>query len=256
MGRGRWDEIVKLLVPLQYLPGVFATLVLAPPVILMSFFGWNDASFVLVRLWARIVLLFAGVRHRGDGQQHVPPSGSYVVVSNHCSHLDAPALVLNLPHPVYFIIKKELAKIPLWGYAVTKLGFIVIDRSDSDQAREELQRAVDTIRGGRRVFVFAEGTRSPDGHLQSFKKGGFHLAVDARVPILPVAVNGSSRLLPKGGTVIHPGRIDIVVGQPIPTAGLGKEAIPELMAATRETILAARRRDPDFIESSGAGSRP
>jgi 1-acyl-sn-glycerol-3-phosphate acyltransferase len=240
---------VRFLAPLQYLTGALATLVLAPPVILLSVLGRDRAAFALAKLWVRIILLPTGVRVRSDGRDLVPSSGSYVVVSNHCSHLDAPALVLALPHAVYFVIKKELVRIPLWGYAVVKLGSIVVDRSNSEQARAELDRAVATIRAGRRVLVFAEGTRSRDGHLQPFKKGGFHLAIDAQVPILPIAVNGSSRLLPKGATAVRPGIVSVVVGAPIETAGLGKEAVPELMARAREAILAARRRDPDFIES-------
>jgi 1-acyl-sn-glycerol-3-phosphate acyltransferase len=150
------------------------------------------------------------------------------------------------------VIKKELTRIPLWGYAALKVGFISVDRSDSERARVEMARAVDCIRMGRRVLVFAEGTRSPDGHLQAFKKGGLHLAVDAQVPILPVAVNGSFRLLPKGAPAIRPGRIEVAVGRPITTAGLTKDDVPALVEQTREAILALRRRDPDFVEGAGA----
>ena len=97
-------------------------------------------------------------------------------------------------------------------------------------------------------MVFAEGTRAPDGHLQGFKKGGFHLAVDAQVPILPVTVNRSYELFPKSGASVRPGTLDVIVGRPIPTSGFGKEDVDALIATTREAILAARRRDPHFIE--------
>ena len=119
------------------------------------------------------------------------PAGPYLIVSNHASHLDGPALARALPDPIFFVIKKELTRIPLWGQAAVKVGFIAIDRSDTDQARLEMQQAIGDIRAGQHVLVFAEGTRSPDGHLQPFKKGGFHLAIDAQVPVLPVAINGS-----------------------------------------------------------------
>jgi 1-acyl-sn-glycerol-3-phosphate acyltransferase len=190
----------------------------------------------------------AGVRTRAAGLDNVPPAGPYVVISSHTSHLDGPAVALVLPHPVYFVIKKELARIPLWGHAALKIGFIAVDRSDSQQARSEMARAVDSIRLGRRVLVFAEGTRSPDGHLQAFKKGGFHLAVDAQVPILPVAVNGSHRLLPKGAPAIRPGRLEVAVGESIPTAGLTKDDVPALLERTHDAILVLRRRDPGFVD--------
>jgi 1-acyl-sn-glycerol-3-phosphate acyltransferase len=111
-----------------------------------------------------------------------------------------------------------------------------------------MRQAIESIRSGRRVLIFAEGTRSADGSLQRFKKGAFHLAVDAQVPILPVAINGSFTLLPKGQSAVRPGVVDVVVCDPIPTAGLGKDDIPRLMEETREAILAARRLDPDFRE--------
>jgi len=234
---------------LQYVLGAGATLLLAPPVILFSLLDWPRAAYVPIRVWARLLHLTTGVRYRVQGLENVPTDSSYVVISNHCSYLDGPVLVLALPDPVYFIIKKELARIPLWGPTVVKAGFVAIDRADSEQARLEMRRAVEAVRSGRRILVFAEGTRSPDGHLRPFKKGGFHLAVDAQVPILPVAVNGSRGLFPKGGACILPGRIDVLVGRPIPTEGIGKERIDELMTATREAILAARCQDPEFADA-------
>jgi 1-acyl-sn-glycerol-3-phosphate acyltransferase len=144
------------------------------------------------------------------------------------------------------VIKKELARIPLWGQTVVKLGFIAVDRSDSEQARTEMERAVDAVRSGRRVLVFAEGTRSLDGRLQRLKKGGFHLAVTAQAPIVPVAVNRSHTLFAKGATAITPGTVEVHVCPPIPTTGLGPEDIEGLIAQTRAAILEARKRDPDY----------
>jgi len=245
---------VRVLAAFQYTVGVLATLVCCPLAILFAGLGLDRATYAQVRIWAWAVSAATGVRSRATGLDNVPPTGSYVVVSSHNSHLDAPAIVRTLPHPVYFVIKKELARIPLWGHAAVKIGFIAVDRSDSEQAHSEMARAVDTIRSGRRVLVFAEGTRSPDGHLQAFKKGGFHLAVDAQVPILPIAVNGSYRLLPKGAPAARPGRIEVAVGRPISTAGLTKDDVPALAERTREAILVLRRRDPDFIEEGRPAS--
>lgn len=233
----------------NYAFGALATLVLAPPVIFLSVMGLRGAAYWPVRLWARLVHLITGVRYRVRGLENVPATGPYIVISNHCSHLDGPTAVLALPDPVYFVIKRELVRIPLWGLAVLKLGFISVDRSNSEQAKAEMCRAVEAIRSGRRILVFAEGTRSPDGHLQPFKKGGFHLAVDAQVPVLPVTINGSCTLFPKGAPAVRPGTLDVIIGRPIPTDGLTKEDLEDLMARTRSAILAARRQDPDFSNS-------
>lgn len=239
-------DAVRILSLFQLLATVVATLVAAPTAIALSLLGWRRAAYVPVRLFARLVHLATGVRFRVQGLDNVPKTGSYIVISNHCSHLDGPTIALALPHPVYFVIKKELTRIPLWGQAAVALGFIVVDRSNSTQARAEMARAVDTIKDGRRVLVFAEGTRSPDGHLQRFKKGGFYLAIDAQVPILPVTVNNSHRLFPKHGRVVRSGTLDVIIGRPVPTSGLGKKHVEHLMEQTREVILDARRRDPDF----------
>jgi 1-acyl-sn-glycerol-3-phosphate acyltransferase len=237
---------VRPLMMFHYLIGALATLVLAPPVIVLSLVGWPRAAYVPVRLWARLLHLITGVRFRVHGLENVPATSSFVAVSNHCSHLDGPALVLALPHPVYFVIKKELARIPLWGLAVVRLGFVAVDRSDSEQARAAMHRAVESIRAGKRILTFAEGTRSLDGRLQPFKKGGFHLAIDAQVPILPLTVNGSHHLFPKGAASVRPGTLDVIIGRPIATAGLEKDDLEDLMSATRDAILSARRQDPHY----------
>ena len=243
-----------ILAVFQHTVGVLATLWFASLAIVFAVLGLDRATYAQVKGWAWVLHAAAGVRTRATGLDNVPATGSYVVISSHTSHLDGPAVALVLPHPVYFVIKKELARIPLWGHAALKIGFIAVDRSDSEKARCEMARAVDTIRAGRRVLVFAEGTRSRNGQLQAFKKGGFHLAVDAQVPILPVAVNGSHRLLPKGAPAARPGRLEVAVGPPIATAGLTKDDIGALLERTREAILTLRRRDPDFLEPRTAPS--
>ncbi len=232
----------------QFSMAVLVTLVVAPAAYVFASLGLHRAAYSQVRAFAWGVHSFTGMRSRAQGLEKVPNSGSYVVISNHNSHLDAAALVQKLPHPVYFVIKRELARIPIWGNAAVKLGFIAVDRGRTERARAQMRQAIETIRSGRRILVFAEGTRSEDGRLQPFKKGGFHLAIDAQVPILPVAVNGSHALLPKGRPAARPGVVDVIVCDPIPTTGLVKKDLQDLVARTREAILEARRLDRDFIE--------
>jgi 1-acyl-sn-glycerol-3-phosphate acyltransferase len=230
----------------HYLVAVVATLVLAPPAFVFGMLGWRRAAYVPVRCWAWVAVTVTGVRCRGHGLDLLPTEGPYVVVANHCSHLDSPCLVRALPHALYFVVKRELTRIPLFGPTLVKLGFVIVDRSNSEEARRRMAEAVELIREGRRVLVFAEGTRSTDGHLQSFKKGGFRLAIEAQVPVVPVAINGSHRLLPKGELTTRPGTVDIVVCEPIPTTGMDDVQVDALAERARRAILEARRLDPDF----------
>lgn len=237
---------MRILGLLPYPLMALANLVLGPPVFILSLLGLRPLAYRLVELWCLLLHLVTGVRFRVEGLEHVPPDGPYVIISNHSSHLDGPTLIRALPHPVFFVIKRELARVPVWGQAVVKLGFIAIDRRDSARAHEQMKVAIAAVRAGRHVVVFPEGTRSPGDYLLPFKKGGFHLALDAQVPILPVALNRSRRLLAKGRSATRPGTVEVLIGKPIPTAGLGKEALDEILARTRSAITELRRRDPDF----------
>jgi 1-acyl-sn-glycerol-3-phosphate acyltransferase len=226
------------------------TFVCAPVILWRSLRGRQRAAYEPVRWWARALLSGSGISYEARGLEHVPADGRYVVLSNHCSHLDGPVLALALPDPVYFVIKRELAEIPVWGPTTLRVGFIAIDRGDSEKARAQLAAAVDAIREGRTVLVFPEGTRSSDGRLQSFKKGGFRLAVDAQVPILPVTVNGSAALLPKGAKAPRPGDVEVIVHPAITTAGRGTDDVPELIDHTWRAIEAGRREDPAYPGTS------
>lgn len=233
--------------PLQCFVMMLATTVAFTLIAFWIALGRELTAYNVVRWWCRVLHTITLTRYEVQGLENVP-KGPYLVISNHSSHLDGPGLIVLLPDPVYFVIKKGLALIPVWGWAATRIGFISIDRSRSKSAQEKLRRAVSTIREGRHILIFAEGTRSPDHQLHRFKKGGFHMAIEAGVPILPVAINGSRRLLPKGAPSPKPGTVSVVVGVPIETEGLGKDDLPDLMDRTRAAIIAGRRLDPDFVE--------
>ncbi len=235
------------LAPLLFFVLMLATSVACVLITLWIVSGRQLKAYNVVRWWCRVLHAITGTRYEVQGLENIP-KGPYLVISNHSSHLDGPGLIVTLPDPVYFVIKKGLAQIPVWGWAAKRIGFISVDRSRSKAAKETLHQAVSTIREGRHILVFAEGTRSPDHRLHPFKKGGFHMAIEAGVPILPVAINGSRRLLPRGAPSPRPGTVTVVVGAPLQTEGLGKEDLPDLIARTREAIVAGRRLDPDFVE--------
>jgi 1-acyl-sn-glycerol-3-phosphate acyltransferase len=242
-----------LIAPYQYLLVAVATLLAAPMILFHSLRGDRRAAFAPVRWWCKVMVYGSGVRFTVRGREHIPADGRCVILANHCSHVDGPALILVWPEPISFVIKQELARVPVWGPATLRAGFIAIDRGNSRQAKDQLARALDAIRDGRTVLVFPEGTRSPDGHLQRFKKGGFHLAVDAGVPILPVTINRSREIFPKGSWAAVPGRIEFVIHPPIPTADLSRDDLLDLVRQTREVIEAARHEDPAYPTAQPEG---
>ncbi len=239
-GVRRYSDAVRLRWLLIYPVMTLATLVVTSSVIVAAMLGLHRITYPLTRAWSRLLLLVCGVRLRVCGLEHVPRDGSYVIVSNHASHFDGPALAVALPHPAYFVVKRELTRIPMFGPAIVRLGLLPVDRRDRERSHQQMAAAAEVVRAGRRVLVFAEGTRSPSDEMLPFKKGGFHLAVDAQVPILPVAVNGSRRLLAKGEWRSRSGVLEVVVGEPIATDGMGKESVNELLERTRSSIEAMR----------------
>lgn len=238
-----------LLIPFKIIIVAVATLFALIWISFFNLFGRAETAYRGVIWWSRTLYYLARIDIRAEGLANVP-DGSYLIMSNHSSHLDGPGLLVTLPHPIYFVIKKELARVPVWGTAAKQAGFIIIDRSNSTQAKETLARAQSIIHAGRHVLFFPEGTRARDHHLHRFKKGGFHMAVGAQVPILPVAVNGSRKLLPKGAHLPKSGTVHIVVGQPISTEGLTRADIPGLAEKTRAAIAELRSHDPGFAGPS------
>lgn len=192
---------------------------------------------VVVRLWARVLLRVSGVRLVVEGLQNLDLTRNYVFMSNHQSHYDILAVAGFLPAQVRFIAKKELFKIPVFGWALKKGGHIRIDRDDRAQAFASYDRAAEKIREGTSIFVCGEGTRSPDGTVGQFKKGGFVLAIKAGVPIVPVTIGGGRKILPKQKLVFHKGAMKMVIDRPIDTRSYTLENKDELISRVRDVII-------------------
>jgi 1-acyl-sn-glycerol-3-phosphate acyltransferase len=190
------------------------------------------------RRWVGWILALCHVRVDAEGFDNFDPSCPYVVMSNHQSVFDIAALLKTLPMSFRFVAKRELTRIPLFGWALALGGHIIIDRGRRERAVHSLEQAARRIRGGVTVIIFPEGTRSPTGELREFKSGGFHLALQAGVPVLPVSVSGSRRIASKRSLRIESGRILIRYGRPIPTEGLGVDDRGQLKEAVRRAILA------------------
>lgn len=191
----------------------------------------------IARFWSTVVLAVCGVRVRVQGAENIGRSQRYIYVSNHASAFDIPAVVVGIPDQIRIVFKKELEKVPFFGWALKFGGYITIDRGRSVSAVRSLERAAKKIRQGASVLLFAEGTRSKDGKLQPFKRGAFSLAARSRVPIIPVTINGSSQILPKHTLKLRPGTIHLVLGKPIATEGCRtKEDEFRLMDQVRNVV--------------------
>lgn len=184
----------------------------------------------LARFHSRWSLLACGVKVKVEGLERIDFSRSYIYVSNHASFFDIPAVISGIPDQIRIVYKKELEVIPLFGWGL-KLGktYIAIDRKQGHDALQSLEEAASKIRTGDSVLLFAEGTRTPDGNLQPFKRGPFNLAVKAGVPIVPVTILGSYKIMPRHSWRIRPGTIRLILSEPveIPQAN-GKSAEFEL----------------------------
>jgi len=219
-----------------------ATLVLFLPVKMAALLGRKgNLAFTLTKYWAHFMLFVTRVKPTIRFREKIDPRRSYIIISNHQSNYDILALVTTLGIQFRWIIKKEIRKIPLFGYALYLARNIFIDRGKKEEAIRSMKEGLARLPAGVSVMCFAEGTRSPDGQLQPFKKGGFIMAIEKGLPILPVVVNGSRRVMPKKSLVFMPGPIEVVVGDPIETAGFTHEDLPKLMELTRQAILAYHR---------------
>ena len=175
----------------------------------------------LCRVWSAVVLGVPGVKVEIKLRVPLDPARPYVFMANHASMVDIWAMFLRVPIPVRFIAKKQLGQIPVFGWAMRAGRFVFIDRQNAVSARRSIQEAAQRIKSGQSVAIFPEGTRTRDGKLGAFKKGGFHLAIDSGVEIVPLAIRGSRAVMPPGTPLIRAGLVQIEIDEPISTAGLG-----------------------------------
>lgn len=206
----------------------------------MLLFRNHDVYFAYARSWSRTVLRWSGVKVILHGREHLVPGERYVYASNHASMFDIPVILATVPDNVRIMYKKELERVPFFGWSLALSPFVAIDRSRKRQAAAALDDVTTTMREGSSVLVFPEGTRSPDGRVREFRRGAFSLAVKSGRSIVPVAMTGTASILPKGTRRLRGGTVQLHLFAPIVVPSEAtREQEKGLMVAVHDIIATA-----------------
>jgi len=189
----------------------------------------SDATMISGRIWSRANLWAAGARVTYENLETASRHQPCIYVANHQSNVDIWALIAVLPMRTRFVAKESLFRVPLLGWALRVSDFVPIDRRNRSKAIASLKLAAEKIRGGRPVVLFAEGTRSAGDTLAPFKKGPFHLALEARVPIVPVAIRGSGAVMPPHGLKVRGGPVRVRFLEPIDVQAYTNREVKRLL---------------------------
>ncbi len=195
--------------------------------------GYSVSSFMWSRICSALIPMTVNVK----GRENIVPKQSYVIISNHQSHYDIFVIAGWLRMDTKWVMKKELRKVPFIGWASEKLGFIILDRSNKQKAIESLNAAKDKIVNGTSVMFFPEGTRSKDGQIAQFKKGAFKMAIELGLPILPITINGTRKVLPSGSFNLMPGRTEMIIHEAISIEDFDDSNIDQLIQKSRNLII-------------------
>jgi 1-acyl-sn-glycerol-3-phosphate acyltransferase len=214
---------------------------LAIPVLLVCVvFGLRDAFLAYGTWMMKVGRLVLGIHIAVEGRDRLDRKIPYIFMGNHLSFLDAPLLVTVLDRPVRFIVKRFVFRIPVLGLGMRFAGYIPLDKEGVGEGRMRIARAAELIRKiGYSFLVYPEGTRSWEGKLLPFRRGGFFLALDAGAPIVPVSIQGTYELMPRRSRHIRKGRVRIVFHEPVAVSGTTLETMPELMERVRAAIASA-----------------
>ncbi len=222
---------------LTWVAGIVSMVVLGIISLITSLFtSSTDAHHRICCVWGKIILWVSGIRVDIQGMENIDPDKTQVIICNHQGNFDIWAL-MALPLQFRWVMKKELFRVPFMGGAMKKAGYIGIDRRHPKQAMRDMIRVLATLKEGRSVIIFPEGTRSKDGKVGEFKRGGFMLAYKSGVPILPVSISGSFGIMHKGSWWLSPQPIKIAIQPPITVTGLNKDAQHRLPEQVRQMII-------------------
>jgi 1-acyl-sn-glycerol-3-phosphate acyltransferase len=220
---------------------VLATIFFGSISVVVSFFDKSgDTQLGVARRWAQSLLTISGVKVRVEGIEHIDPTRSYVIASNHLSYMDTPVVLANVPVRFRFLAKRGLFKIPFLGTHLGQAGHIPVHRDDPRASVKTMQVAAEAIqKRGTSLLIFPEGGRSHDGRLGSFKEGAAYIAIRAGVPIVPAALIGTQHVLPFGSGTPKAGRVTLKIMPPLTTEGLTLKDRQRLNEQVHELVAQA-----------------
>ena len=196
----------------------------------------SKLSFKAIRLWSFLFSFFNRIIYKVEGKEHFKKRQNYVIISNHTSFLDTPAIPQAIDAPFKALAKKELTKIPIFGIIIKTITEVV-DRSNPRSRQKSKDRLNEVLKNENSILVFPEGTMNrTDKPLQGFYDGAFRIAIDAQAPILPVVIKGAAKLMKPSSFVMKPGKVYVKLLAPISTVGLTQKELPQLKAEVVEKM--------------------
>lgn len=221
-----------------YVPVVYLyTFMMGTLSLLSSFFDRGGRiQHWFAKTWSRMILATISVKVHTEGLENIHLEQPAIYAVNHLSALDIPVLYARLPVQFRIMAKKELFRYPFLGWHLKRSGQIPIDPGDPRASLRSLNRASESLRHGTPLAVFPEGGRSRDGQLQPFMGGAFYVAIRAQAPVVPITLVGTYELLKMNSFHVRPGRIDLIVGEPIPTTGMKLRDVEKLSQKTRQVM--------------------
>ena len=227
MLRTVWVAVVALLVTL---PCATATMIVS------LFHSSNRLIDGIIRFWGRTIVRAAGITLRAENAELIDSDKRYILIANHYSYFDIPCIFAAIPQPIRFMAKVSLFKVPIFGWALAKSGFIPIDRKNRRTAVKSFDLAGERIRKGNTIVIFPEEGRTRERNMRQFQRGAFLLAIKSGLPIVPMAIDGTYDVMPAGRWAVRPGPVTIRITPPIETDGLSVRDKDALLTESRARI--------------------
>ena len=230
---------------------LLATAVLSIIAIIVAYFSrTGNPVHIIARIWSKSILFVSGIKVDVEGLANIDPSKSYIYMANHRSNFDIPVLLGCLPVQFRWLAKAELFRIPIFGRAMSGAGYVRIDRSNRESAFRSIDEVAAKMKNGVSVMIFPEGTRSQDGSVKPFKKGGFVMAVDTGAPIVPIILRGTRSIMTKGSWRINPDKVALSIETPIDTSGFTRDTKEDLIKKVRGVICEVFEKGKKFDTSA------
>lgn len=236
-----WVFLVFTVFMLLFLPGI----------IIPAFFGQRAVSvtYFFMKAWSWVFSMLTFIRYDIIGRENIEKGKAYIYVSNHTSFLDLPGIAMTIRGQFRPLAKKELLKIPVFGW-ITRATCVVVDRSSGESRKKSIDFLKKVLGLGINILIFPEGTQNRTKEImQPFKDGAFRIALDTQMPIMPMVVIGAGPLMPPGTINLKPGRIKIVVGKEIAVAGKSESSTAELKTKTYDILLKMLQENNKYLNS-------